>query len=245
MQVRAAHLAGVLQLILAVGVLVEVVRRFVFGSEPETKNYEMLSDTDFKVLPSRKSDDLRDPYMWLDVRNAEVFIDALYTQIEAIDPKNKQIFMKNRDALKYKVAALDRKFEFGFRGIAAGISWMYHDTQQYFEQSYAFKTRGFLSEKPAEDALTENLFKMRAALSDLDKICFFTEEGLTEKNLSLAVIKDQVKVEKLKSFGLSFPAGPELYVDLMQYNYDTIANCYASIGAKYSGPQASKLKTQN
>ncbi|WP_067869767.1 cation diffusion facilitator family transporter, partial [Neptuniibacter marinus] len=36
MQVRAAHLAGVLQLILAVGVLVEVVRRFVFGSEPES-----------------------------------------------------------------------------------------------------------------------------------------------------------------------------------------------------------------
>ena len=35
MQVRAAHLAGVLQLILAVGVLVEVVRRFIFGSEPE------------------------------------------------------------------------------------------------------------------------------------------------------------------------------------------------------------------
>ena len=35
MQVRAAHLAGVLQLILAVGVLVEVVRRFVFGSEPD------------------------------------------------------------------------------------------------------------------------------------------------------------------------------------------------------------------
>ncbi|MAY38692.1 sodium:proton antiporter, partial [Spongiibacter sp.] len=36
MQLRAAHLAGVLQLILAVGVLVEVVRRFVFGSEPES-----------------------------------------------------------------------------------------------------------------------------------------------------------------------------------------------------------------
>lgn len=36
MQVRAAHFAGVLQLILALGVLVEVVRRFVFGSEPES-----------------------------------------------------------------------------------------------------------------------------------------------------------------------------------------------------------------
>ncbi|MAM60006.1 MAG: sodium:proton antiporter [Maritimibacter sp.] len=36
MQVRAAHLAGVLQLILALGVLVEVGRRFIFGSEPES-----------------------------------------------------------------------------------------------------------------------------------------------------------------------------------------------------------------
>ena len=36
MQVRAAHLAGVLQLILAIAVLVEVGRRFVSGSEPES-----------------------------------------------------------------------------------------------------------------------------------------------------------------------------------------------------------------
>ncbi|WP_416396847.1 cation transporter [Allohahella sp. A8] len=35
-QLRAAHVAGVLQLILAVGVLIEVVRRFIFGSDPES-----------------------------------------------------------------------------------------------------------------------------------------------------------------------------------------------------------------
>ncbi|WP_372987761.1 cation transporter [Marinobacter sp.] len=36
MQVRAAHFAGVLQLILALGVLLEVGRRFLLGSEPES-----------------------------------------------------------------------------------------------------------------------------------------------------------------------------------------------------------------
>ncbi len=36
LQARAAHLAGVLQLILAVGVLAEVVRRFLYGSDPES-----------------------------------------------------------------------------------------------------------------------------------------------------------------------------------------------------------------
>jgi len=36
LQTRAAHVAGVLQLLLALGVLIEVVRRFLVGSEPES-----------------------------------------------------------------------------------------------------------------------------------------------------------------------------------------------------------------
>lgn len=36
LQLRAAHLAGVFQILLALGVLFEVVRRFVYGSEPES-----------------------------------------------------------------------------------------------------------------------------------------------------------------------------------------------------------------
>lgn len=36
MKVRAAHLAGWLQVLLALGALSEVIRRFVFGSEPES-----------------------------------------------------------------------------------------------------------------------------------------------------------------------------------------------------------------
>lgn len=35
-QVRVAHLAGLLQMLLALGVLTDVVRRFVFGSEPQS-----------------------------------------------------------------------------------------------------------------------------------------------------------------------------------------------------------------
>lgn len=36
MKSKAAHLAGWLQLLLAIGVLTEVIRRFIFGSEPES-----------------------------------------------------------------------------------------------------------------------------------------------------------------------------------------------------------------
>jgi Co/Zn/Cd efflux system component len=36
MKIRAAHIAGWLQLALALGALAEVVRRFIYGSEPES-----------------------------------------------------------------------------------------------------------------------------------------------------------------------------------------------------------------
>ncbi|HFZ1457798.1 TPA: cation transporter, partial [Pseudomonas aeruginosa] len=36
LQLKAAHLSGFLQIALALGVLLEVVRRFIFGSEPES-----------------------------------------------------------------------------------------------------------------------------------------------------------------------------------------------------------------
>ena len=36
LQVRAAHLAGFFQIVLALGILVEVARRFLYGSEPES-----------------------------------------------------------------------------------------------------------------------------------------------------------------------------------------------------------------
>ncbi|MDC6695298.1 cation transporter, partial [Leclercia adecarboxylata] len=36
LQVRAAHLAGFFQIVLALGVLMEVARRFLYGSEPES-----------------------------------------------------------------------------------------------------------------------------------------------------------------------------------------------------------------
>ncbi|MFH3721678.1 cation transporter, partial [Acinetobacter baumannii] len=35
-QLKAAHLSGWLQLILATSVIVDVVRRFIYGSEPES-----------------------------------------------------------------------------------------------------------------------------------------------------------------------------------------------------------------
>ncbi|WP_419799250.1 MAG: metal ABC transporter solute-binding protein, Zn/Mn family [Terasakiella sp.] len=202
--------------------------------------FEMLSYSDFKILPQRNNDKRRDPYMWLDVRNAEVMVDALYDNLVNIDPKHEKTYTENRRAMKREIAALDRKFEFGFRSIAAGQSWLYHDTQQYFEQSYAFKVRDILATNAGDEADMANMLTLRAKLNDMGPVCFFTEEGLTDKNLSFALDGSDTKVATLKSYGLSFKTGPGLYQEMMQYNFDTIANCFKDIGATYVEPTKRK-----
>jgi len=203
---------------------------------------EMLAHPDFKVLPKRKDDNARDPFMWLDVRNAEVFVDELYKSLSKIDPDNMEAYKTNRDLLKRDVAGLDRQFEFGFRAIAAGLSWVYHDTQQYFEQSYAFKVRDILAKETGDVADTMKLLKARDDLVNTGPICFFVEEGMKKDNLFMAVDGTKAKVETLDSFAMKLKAGPDLYIKMMQHNYDTIANCFKSIGAKYTGPTVGKTK---
>lgn len=195
--------------------------------------FEMLSDSEFKVLSQRNDDNLRDSFMWLDVRNGEVFVDALFDELMKIAPEHQKTFSKNRDRLKQKIAHLDRMFEFGFRSVPAGLSWLYHDTQQYFEQSYGFKVRNVLSLKPGEVADTMNLLKVRDKMNGIGEFCFFTEKGMTTDRLSIALDGTKAKLVALDSFGLGYKAGPDLYVQVMQHNYDAIRGCFKDIKARY------------
>lgn len=228
------HLVKDADLIVWMGPELEQSLTSVLHSTNKNLNvFEMLSDSEFKVLEKRGEENKRDPFMWLDVRNGEVFVDALYDQLVAIDPSHQEKYTANRDALKQKVSHLDRMFEFGFRGVPAGVSWLYHDTQQYFEQSYAFKVRGVLSLLPGEVADTMNLLKARTQISTVPKVCFFVEEGMTQARSSIALEGTNAQVVSLDSFGLGYPAGPELYIQIMQHNYDAIRGCFKKIRARF------------
>jgi len=200
------------------------------------KVLEMLSSDEFKILNARWDENKRNPYLWLDVRNAEVFVDVLHNALVSVDPRNAGKYNKNRKDLKLNVARLDRVFEYGFRAIAAGKAWAYHDTQQYFEQSYALRIQEFLAPEPGQSAEMANLLKARTSLAGKGKTCLFTEAGLTSEKLSFVSEGAQIVVAELDSFATKFKPGPKLYEDLMSFNFNTIANCFAGIDAKYGGP---------
>ena len=190
--------------------------------DPKIEVMELLSNEALKILPSRKQDGTRDPFFWLDDRNAMILLDEFALALIAADPSRSHIYARNRREMLKPLKKIDREYEYGYRGLKAGLSVQYFDTLQYFEQAYALTTLDTVDASPYEKGDVTRLLKVRERLINKEATCLFTEKGMHPDNLSLLIEGQNVNVGELDSLGIQFEGGPELYLRLMQYNTDTI-----------------------
>ena len=203
------------------GFLVEPLAKI----KPETLVKTLLDEPNIKVLPSRWDEFRRDPFFWLDSRNAMVLVDQLTRELMVADATRAHLYKRNRDALYTRMAELDRKLEYGYRGLKSGIGIAYYDTLQYFEQAYALKVRGFVAESPVRAVDAAKLLDGRAKLADGYYSCLLTEAKMKMPDLQLLLGGAEIKIAELDSFGTNFKPGPDLYFQLMDNNTRVIKNC--------------------
>lgn len=187
----------------------------------------LLDNPELKVLPSRWSEDEteRDPFFWLDSRNAVILVDELARELIAADAPRAHLYKRNRAALLARVAELDRRLEYGYRGLKSGIAIAYYDTFQYFEQAYALKIRDVVAESPMDSIEAEKLLTGRAKLNEGYYTCLLTESHMAMPDLPILMGDAEVNIGELDSFGSRFKPGPELYFELMNYNTDVTKKC--------------------
>ncbi|WP_428625231.1 metal ABC transporter solute-binding protein, Zn/Mn family [Sedimenticola sp.] len=197
----------------------------------------LLDDPELKILPSRwsKNDESmeRDPFFWLDSRNTLILVDELARALMDADGARAHLYRRNRANLLARVAELDRRLEYGYRGLKSGIGMAYYDTLQYFEQAYALKIRGVLAQSPQQSVEAIKLLQSHAKLKEGYYACLLTERGMPMPELPLLTEGVEINIGILDSFGSAMKAGPELYFELMKNNTDTIKSCL-----QYSGDAA-------
>ncbi len=199
---------------------------------PESVGVLTLLDNEaMKILPSRWDDTDRDPFFWLDSRNMLILIDELTHYLMARDPARTHLYRRNRDRLHRRVAALDRKLEYGYRGLKGGVALNYYDTLQYFEQAYALKVGGIVNRDPDTPQDAARLLRERARLHAGEYACLLTEAGLPSPELALLTQGVEVRRGELDSFGTRQTPGPDLYLALMEHNTDVIHRCVQGEGA--------------
>ncbi|MGD8587368.1 MAG: SCO family protein [Chromatiales bacterium] len=191
----------------------------------EVEVTELLASPDLKILPSRRDDGRRNPYFWLDNRNALLLLDELTRLLERLDPTRSHVYTRNRAQLLQRLARLDREFEYGYRGLKVGAAVAYYDTQYYFEQAYALKILDRVLESPQDMLDAAALLRVRQHLQDGQATCLLTERGLPTPHLALLSEGMDKEVLELDSLGSQFPAGPDLYFELMRHNNASIRRC--------------------
>ncbi len=191
----------------------------------------LLDSPDLKILPSRWNDTDRDPYFWLDSRNALMLIDTLTKLLMDMDYSRAHLYKRNRDALFEKLAELDRRLEYGYRGLKGGVVLAYYDTQQYFEQAYALKLGGVLSPSPDVPVSAETLLRERQKLQNGWYACLLTEAGMKMPALDLLVSGVDINHVELDSFGSTLEPGEGLYLDVMEHNTSLIKACVSKTAA--------------
>lgn len=213
-------------LVVWVGPELEASLKTPLSSLPKTvKVIELLSNPDLKILSKRYDDNRRDPYFWLDSRNTLILLDVLAQALIDIDPVRTHLYTRNRRAVRKELRHFDRQLEYGYRGLQGGIGYLYHDTQQYFEQAYALKTGGELLDSPNGTVEAKKLLKIRSQLANDDFDCLLTERNMPDSYLNLLLPENSSKVWQLDSLGQQFEAGPNLYIQLMKHNSSVIKQC--------------------
>ncbi|MCB1852533.1 MAG: SCO family protein [Gammaproteobacteria bacterium] len=193
---------------------------------------ELLAHPALKILPDRWVEGQRDPFFWMDSRNMLILTDELTRTLMETDPVRTHLYLRNRSTLLDKLAAMDRRFEYGYRGLSQGIALLYYDTLHYFSQAYATHLGEVLSPLPPRPVATEMLLLARNRIKNGDLVCLLTEAGMPNEHLPLLTDGLNVKKGELDSFGRRFQPGPELYMQMMEYNTGVIQAC---LGGKTAG----------
>ncbi|MCP4432436.1 MAG: zinc ABC transporter solute-binding protein [Gammaproteobacteria bacterium] len=186
---------------------------------------ELLSSPDLKILPSRLNPDQRDPFFWMDDRNILILLDQLSSILIELDPLRSHIYHRNRLNMLKPLRKIDKEYEYGYRGLKAGIGVQYFDTLRYFEQAYALKTLGQVSTSPRHKEDISNLLKVRGRIAKKEANCLFLDKGIPAEHVDILTEGLTVNTAMLDTLGVDLESGPDLYLRLMEYNTDAIKQC--------------------
>ncbi|MCB1867765.1 MAG: SCO family protein [Gammaproteobacteria bacterium] len=210
------------------------MQEVITGLKGKTRVVELLDLSAMKILPQRRNSNLRDPFFWMDSRNILILADQMARTLIEADPVRSHLYLYNRRELHRKLSELDRRYEFGYRGLSQGVALLLYDSLQYFAQAYAMRLGEVLSPLPAEPVATETLLKVRNHIRNGEFVCVLTETGMPNEYLSLLTDGLSVRIGELDSFGQRFQPGSDLYAQLMEYNTGVIQDCLGQEGAAKS-----------
>ncbi|WP_006786858.1 zinc ABC transporter substrate-binding protein ZnuA [Thiorhodospira sibirica] len=170
-------------------------------------------------------DDHLDTHIWLSPYNAQRIVEAVSTQLIALDPHHADQYRQNRDALLSGLQALDTRLQQRLATVKERPFIVFHDAYQYFEQHYGLTPAGSITVDPSQPPGARRLREIRTRIQQADAICVFSEPQFRPALVRTLIEGTSARTGVLDPLGIDLAQGAQGYMQLLEQLADAVYRC--------------------
>lgn len=216
---------------------------------PTAKLVELSTSPGIELLPVRNdefvideahghehehhADGAKDYHIWLDATHAIHMVEVIAATLSSYDKPNAEKYEANADALKQKLAELDKNIKAQFSGATpnagpAAPYAVYHDAYHYFERRYGLKAANRITQAPeygsgfgAVNIVSQGIHSGRIN-------CIFSEPQFKAAIVTRLAEATGAQIRVLNPDGSQFPVGKDMYFAMMQDIGNQFSECLST-----------------
>jgi manganese/iron transport system substrate-binding protein len=165
------------------------------------------------------------PHLWLDVRNAEHYVEVIRDSLIQVDPEGEQEYSANAQKYLSELQDLDRQVEQSIASIPPERRKLvtFHDAYPYLAERYGLQLVGVVVRSPGQEPSAGDVADLATTIEAENVPVVFKEPEFNARVLELAA-KD-AGVEVCTLYSDAFQGEVNSYVKLMQFDANELARC--------------------
>lgn len=170
-----------------------------------------------------------DPHLWLDPRNAAVWVGAIADKLAEVDPENAEKYRANAASALSDIQALEAEIAAQFAPIlaenAAPKFVVYHDAYGYFTDRFGFPPAMTIADHEGVSTGLRRMVDLRETVSEAGAECLFTEPQFNAAAAEQMAKDLGLRVSVLDPLGANLEPGPDFYAGLLRGISQNLASC--------------------
>ena len=164
------------------------------------------------------------PHLWLDVKNAERYVEKIRDALVEVDPEGSETYKTNASEYLAKLKKLDGYIRDGARSIPEERCKLvtFHDAFPYFAEAYGFEMIGVVLRNPDAEPSSREVAELVREIQEQHVPAVFTEPQFNRDLADTIAAEADVEVYELYSDALVDDPNADSYEAMMRANIDRI-----------------------
>lgn len=168
--------------------------------------------------------DGNDPHYWLSVVNAQIIAATIADELSRLDPDRADQYATNLTNYTAALTTLKADVQSSLASLDDPALITFHDSYRYFAAEFGLDIVGVFELTPGAEPTPQQLTELHALVDEHNITALFSEPQLSDAVIRPFANDTELPVYELDPLG--GVNGRQSYIELIQYNADTIVNAY-------------------